>query len=76
MEEQMTLPAIDGDSRPYWEAAARGELLIQRCDQCRRHIFYQGGAKYPLLPARGMKAPSPTGNTSLTRSLCSGILLA
>jgi uncharacterized OB-fold protein len=42
----MTLPAEfprpvpDGDSRPYWEGLARGELLIQRCAACGRFVFY------------------------------------
>lgn len=30
----------DGDSRVYWEGIARGELRIQRCDACSRHVFY------------------------------------
>jgi uncharacterized OB-fold protein len=28
-------PEADGLSRPYWEAARRGELVIQRCARCR-----------------------------------------
>lgn len=27
-------------SRPYWEAAQRQELLLQRCQSCRAAIFY------------------------------------
>lgn len=27
-------PAADADSRPFWEACAREELLGQRCGQC------------------------------------------
>ena len=34
------LPAIDRVSRPYWEAARRHELVIQRCGQCSSWIFY------------------------------------
>jgi uncharacterized OB-fold protein len=37
---QIPHPVVDGDSRPYWEAVARGELLIQRCDACGRTVFY------------------------------------
>jgi uncharacterized OB-fold protein len=33
-------PVPDGDSRPYWEGIARGELRIQRCDACERYVFY------------------------------------
>jgi hypothetical protein len=34
------LPAIDADSQPFWDAARRGELLIQRCTSCGRWQFY------------------------------------
>ena len=33
------LPAPDDASRPYWEAAARGELCMQRCTRCRHWRF-------------------------------------
>lgn len=33
-------PAPDGDSLLYWEGVARGELRIQRCMACGRHVFY------------------------------------
>ncbi|WP_026918453.1 Zn-ribbon domain-containing OB-fold protein [Gordonia shandongensis] len=33
-------PVPTPGTRPYWEAAARGELWIQRCRSCRRHYFY------------------------------------
>src|SRR5437870_106855 len=28
------LPYPDRDSRPWWEALARHELILQRCDEC------------------------------------------
>lgn len=34
------LPAPDDITRPYWEAAARGELLIQECPACGHRQFY------------------------------------
>ena len=34
------LPAPDPVSTPYWEAAARGELLIQRCPACGNRQHY------------------------------------
>jgi uncharacterized OB-fold protein len=37
---QIPRPAPDGDSWPYWEGVARGELRIQRCEACGRHVFY------------------------------------
>jgi uncharacterized OB-fold protein len=30
----------DGDSRPYWEGLAQGELRIQRCKNCAKVVFY------------------------------------
>ncbi len=30
----------DGDSRPFWEGIARGELRIQHCASCGHHVFY------------------------------------
>lgn len=33
-------PDIDDFTRPYWEAAAAGELLVRRCAACRRPHHY------------------------------------
>ena len=30
----------DSDSRPYWEGLMQGELRIQRCDACKKAVFY------------------------------------
>jgi hypothetical protein len=38
------LPAPDSNERPFFEAAARGELLYQRCPQCRHAQFYPRAA--------------------------------
>jgi uncharacterized OB-fold protein len=38
------LPAKDPVSAPYWEAAARGELLIQRCPACGNRQHYPRAA--------------------------------
>jgi len=37
---QIPRPAPDGDTRPYWEGVARGELRIQRCEACGQYVFY------------------------------------
>lgn len=37
------LPVIDDDSRPYWDAAREGRLMIQRCGACDRAVFYPRG---------------------------------
>lgn len=39
MIEGILLPEADADSAPFWEAAARGELRIQRCAGCGRLRF-------------------------------------
>jgi hypothetical protein len=36
------IPIDDADQRPYWEAAARGELSLQRCASCGRHVHPPG----------------------------------
>jgi hypothetical protein len=33
------LPFVDEDARPFFEAAARGELLVQRCTATGRLVF-------------------------------------
>ena len=33
------LPALDEDSRPFFAAAARGELVVQRCSATGRLVF-------------------------------------
>ena len=34
------LYTIDSDTRPFWEATKRSELLIQYCPQCSKYQFY------------------------------------
>ncbi|SDM05798.1 hypothetical protein SAMN05428957_10254 [Oryzisolibacter propanilivorax] len=34
------LPQPTDLTRPYWQAAARGELLLQHCPDCQRWQFY------------------------------------
>ncbi|SCZ11565.1 hypothetical protein SAMN02745898_110191 [Streptomyces sp. 136MFCol5.1] len=36
-------PAPTAETKPYWEAAAEGRLVIQRCRDCARHQFYPRG---------------------------------
>lgn len=33
-------PFGDATTAPFWEGAARGELLVQRCRTCGEHQFY------------------------------------
>ena len=39
-EERVPHPALDGDSRPFWEGLAQGKLRSQQCDSCHKFIFY------------------------------------
>lgn len=34
------LPTVEAETRPFWDAAAEGRLLIQRCSACGEHQFY------------------------------------
>ncbi|MGA7419690.1 MAG: Zn-ribbon domain-containing OB-fold protein [Acidimicrobiales bacterium] len=34
------LPAPDNASRHYWQSAADGQLIVQRCTACGRYQFY------------------------------------
>lgn len=34
------LPELDNVSRPFWEAAARGEVLYQECPECGHRQLY------------------------------------
>ena len=33
------LPVVDAESRPFFEAAARGELVVPRCSATGRYVF-------------------------------------
>lgn len=37
------LPTIVGETRPYWEACRRRQLVIQRCARCGEYQFYPRG---------------------------------
>jgi len=45
-EYRKPLPNIDDTSRPYWEAARRHELVLQKCRDC-GHYRYPAGATCP-----------------------------
>ncbi len=41
MHPDFPLPDTDWEpARPFWDAAARGELSIPRCDACGRYVWY------------------------------------
>ena len=33
-------PAPDAETAPFWDAVNTGRLDVQRCNSCRRHVFY------------------------------------
>ena len=35
----LPLPQPTELSQPYWDACRRGELIVQRCDDCGEHVF-------------------------------------
>jgi len=43
--DDFPLPDLDfAATRPFWDAAARGELVVPRCDACRRYVWYPDGS--------------------------------
>ncbi|HRH86619.1 MAG TPA: OB-fold domain-containing protein [Rubrivivax sp.] len=36
----MPAPTVYPETRPFWEAAAEGRLLVKRCDDCGEHHHY------------------------------------
>jgi len=36
-------PVVDPDTQPYWDAAARDELVVPHCDDCDRSFWYPRG---------------------------------
>ena len=42
-EWKKPLPTVSGETRPFWEACRREELLIQKCSACGEYQFYPRG---------------------------------
>jgi uncharacterized OB-fold protein len=41
MHDAFPLPDLDWEAtRPYWDGAARGELVLPRCDACGQFVWY------------------------------------
>lgn len=34
------VPVVNAWARPFWAAAREGRLVLQRCRECGRHVFY------------------------------------
>ena len=42
---EFPLPDVDWEpTRPFWAGAARGELVLPRCEACGRYVWYPDGA--------------------------------
>lgn len=39
IQRQGVRPAITPESEPFWTAAKRGELIVERCQECALHLF-------------------------------------
>ncbi len=37
------LPSIAGETKPFWDSCRRGQLVIQRCDDCNEYQWYPRG---------------------------------
>jgi len=41
---EMAAPTVTPETRPFWEAAAEGRLLVKRCEDCGEHHHYPRAA--------------------------------
>lgn len=39
-ERQFPAAVIDPESKPYWDGAAQGKLMIKSCTKCNKAFFY------------------------------------
>jgi len=67
--ETRPLPQPTADTQPYWEAAREGELLLQRCDGCRRYQFYPRPYCVKCLSERLSWVPSEGRGTIYTYTI-------
>lgn len=40
MSSDRSVPQQSPESKPYWEAAREGRLIVQQCNQCEENIFH------------------------------------
>lgn len=62
--ENLPEPFVTEDSVPFWEAAGRGEFVVQRCAQCNRVQWYPR-ARCRYCYAWDMRWERDTGHASL-----------
>ena len=61
---QKSLPEITTLTKPFWEAAKRHELVIQRCSKCEAHQWYPR-AICTLCGSRDLKWSNASGKGSI-----------
>lgn len=62
---QRPLPALDRDSRPYWTGGENGELLIERCRDCRTYVHPPTGF-CPQCESRNVAPEAVSGRARVT----------
>ena len=63
-QSQRSLPRPTPETRHFWEGAARGELLLQRCDDC-RHAYFPPRPFCPRCASRSVSVFRASGRASL-----------
>lgn len=52
------LPVVDADNAPFFEAAAKGELVIQRCKESSQYQYYpRAGSVYTMGEIEWVRVP-------------------
>ena len=39
-ERKLPAPAVDVETKPYWDAASQGKLMVKKCDTCGKAHHY------------------------------------
>ncbi len=39
-ERRLVAPTVHPETKPYWDGAAQGRLMVKRCDACGEHHHY------------------------------------
>ena len=39
-ERKLPAPAVDVETKPYWDAASQGKLMVKKCDNCGKAHHY------------------------------------
>lgn len=63
-EYQKPLPGINELNRPFWEAAKRHELFLQRCQRC-GHYHYPAGESCPSCLSDGLEWVKASGRGTI-----------